>query len=273
MAFQSNRLNSVRYGLFLAAGLCLPVFVFAQADTFRLRAGDTLLLDNLGQVYRWSLRNGAFDRERSVNRLAGRDTLRYRYQNVRLGRVQSVDLTDPLRPLLFYGDAQRVIWLDRSLVELRGLDLIDLNFGAIDAVAYAPNEGLWVYAPDRQQLLQIDRQGRVAYASPDLSQAFGRRIRATELVATPQQLSLATSDGRILFFDPFGSYRTQLLRAGHHLIATQRQLLFREDGTWWSYRGAGSAVEPVRSETNLVSARGGVALYRNGRSVWLTTIR
>lgn len=247
----------------------------AQTDTFQLRRGDSLLLDVLGQVYRWRA-DQSLQRYRAANTLAGRDTLRQRYVNVGLGRIQSVDLSNPLQPLLFYGDAQRAVWLDRNLVELRGLNLLDLDVGTVDAVAYASNEGLWLYAPDRQRLVQLDRQGRIVHESPDLAQAFGKPVRARALAATPQQVALATTDGRILLFDAFGTYRTQLLRAGAYLSATERQLLFHDAEGWWSYRGGGALLEPVRVSradgARLLAARGPRALWVRGGRAWLDGI-
>ncbi len=234
---------------------------------------DSLLLDALGQVYSWRA-DGTLEKLRSANQLAGIDTLRYRYHNVRLGRLASVDLTNPLRPVLFYPDAQTVVMLHRNLVELRQIKLLDLGLDAVDAVAYAPNEGLWVYAPDRQQLLQLDRNGAIRQRSPELSQVFNSAIRAACLVATPQQVVLVTDTGRMLLFGPFGSYRSELLRRPSSVQANEKTLLFFEDGQWWRYGGDSQLVEPVampNKDQQLVSMRGEFVLWRNGPRWWVET--
>ena len=254
-----------RYMLTAALAVVAPIaFVVPIASAqLRIGPGDSLLLDALGQVYAWG-RDQTVVKHYVANPLAGPDTLRYRFRQVQLGAIQSVDLTNPLRPLLFYGDAQRVVWLERNLTELRGLNLLDLGIGAVDAVAYAPNDGLWVYAPDRQQLLLVDRQNRIAQASPTLNLTFGRPVRARQLAATAQQVALLTDDDRILLFDAFGSYRTQLQCPATALVTTEAQLLFAEGGAWYRYGGAGGLVERVSADTSgarLLMLRGGYALF------------
>lgn len=214
-------------------------------------------------MYRWAP-DGTFEKLRSANQLAGGDTLRYRYRNVRLGRLHAVDLTNPLRPVLFYRDAQTVVWLHRNLTELRQLNLLDVGLAAVDAVAYAPSEGLWVYATDRQQLLQLDRDAAIRYEGPELSQTFGQPIHAAQLVASPQQVALATTDGRLLLFGPFGGYRTQVLRPARNLSADGDRLVFHEAGDWYYYSGRGLPIERLRldaGEERLLAYRGGRALF------------
>jgi len=171
-----------------------------------------------------------------------------------------------------YSDAQTVVWLNRNLSEARQVNLLDFGLDAVDAVAYAPAEGLWVYAPDRQRLLQIDRNGEPRYESVELSQVFGRAIRAVEIVATPRQVAMSTEDGRILLFGPFGAYRTQLLRPGRQLLANDDRLLFHEGAEWFTYAGDDGLVQPIRqpsSGAELVAPRAEFALWRQGPRWWV----
>ena len=232
---------------------------------------DSLLLDAIGQVYAWHPDN-SLEKIRSANQLADLDTLRYRYSNVRLGKLQSVDLTNPLRPVLFYADAQTVVLLHRNLVELRIVNLIDLGIDAADAVAYAPNDGLWVYSADNQKLIQVDLNGKPVYQSVEMSQLFGKSIRAKELVATPSQVAMATTDGRILLFGPFAAYRSALLRNGHNLLANEERLLFVEGDRWWNYTGPNTLLEALDVAPDgrrLISIRGEYVLWQKGEDWWV----
>lgn len=232
---------------------------------------DSLLLDAIGQVYVWHPDN-SLEKIKTAIQLADQDTLRYRYHNVRLGKLQSVDLTNPLRPVLFYADAQTVVLLHRNLVELRLVNLIDFGIASADAVAYAPNDGLWVYSADNQRLILLDQNGKIIYQSVELSQLFGKSIRAEELVATPSQVAFATTDGRILLFGPFAAYRTEILRKGHNLLANEDRLLFFEGNNWWNYSGPNSLLEPLDLKTDgrkLVSIRGEYVLWQSGKKWWV----
>ena len=240
-------------------------------DTLTGATVDSFLLDGLGQVYAWTPEGTLVKFVTASDVLAGGST-ELRYQNPRLGRLASVDLTNPLRPVLFYDDTQTVVWLDRNLTELRQLSLVELDLGQVDAVAYARADGLWLYAPDRQELILLDRQNAIAQGSPNLSQVFGRPIRAAELAATAQQVTMATRDGRLLRFGPFGAYRTQLLRPGRHLVVDGERLLFAEAGRWYaSYADGGppGVVDTGSDGLRLVMLREGRTLWRRGGRLWV----
>ena len=240
-------------------------------DTVTGATVDSFLLDGLGQVYAWTPEETLLKFVTASDVLAG-GTAELRYQNPRLGQLSSVDLTNPLRPVLFYDDAQTVVWLDRNLTELRLLSLVELDIGQVDAVAYARADGLWLYAPDLQELVLLDRQNAIAQESPNLSQVFGQPIRAVELAATAQQVTMATRDGRLLRFGPFGGYRTQLVRPARHLVVDGERLLFAEAGRWYaSYpdTGAPVAIDTGGDGLRLVMLRDGRTLWRRGNRLWV----
>jgi len=246
----------------LAADLRAP-------NTTSLTTSDSLLIDAMGQVYRWRA-DQSLEKVRAANVLAGLDTLRYRYRNVRLGKLHSIDLTNPLRPVLFYQDAQTVVWLHRNMTELRQLNLLDAGLSAVDAVAYAPSEGLWLYAADRQQLLQLDRDGAVRYASAELSQTFNQPIRASQLAASSTQVSLASDDGRLLLFGPFGGYRTQILQPVDYLVANGDRLVYRSRGQFYRYSGSGLPIDEITvpSDLRLLGIGGDYALWLDRNRSW-----
>ena len=242
-----------------------------RIDTLTGRPVDSFLLDALGQVYRWAP-NGAVTKFVAASEVLSGVAPELRYQNARLGRLAQLDLTNPLRPVLFYREAQTVVWLDRNMAELRQLRLVELDLGQIDAVAYARNDALWIYTADRQQLLLVDRQNRVTQQSPIFSQLFGGPVRVTEMVATAQQVTLATESGRLLFFGPFGSYRTQVLRPGRHLVADEERLLFFEGGRWSAVErdlGLVQAIDLGGGGRSLLMLRGERVLWYRGGVVWV----
>ncbi len=240
-------------------------------DTATGRPLDSFLIDALGQVYRWRP-NGAITKYAVASEVLSGVAPELRYQNTRLGRLAHVDLTNPLRPVLFYRAAQTVVYLDRNMAELRQLNLVDLDLGQVDAIAYARNDALWVYTADRQQLLLIDRQNRVTQQSPVFSQLFGKPVRVAEMVATAQQVALATEDGRLLFFGPFGSFRTQVLRPGRYLVADEERLLFFEGGGWAAVARELGLVQEIDlggGGRSLLMVRGERVLWYRGGVVWV----
>jgi len=241
-----------------------------DGDTLLVDVRDTILLDAIGQLYHWSADN-RIEKVRTLNQIGQADTTRSFYQNPRLGNLTSVDFSNPIRPLLFYQDAQTVVWLNRNFTELRSINLLDLGYAAVDAVAYAPNEGLWLYASDVQRLVQIDLNGKLVHESAELNQVFNQGIRVKQLVANAQQVAMRTYNSRVLLFGPFGAYRTELLRGGTSLHVAKDRLVFFEGQQWWTYRGPKVPMEPVIEPAKgieLVSMRAEYVLYRRGNKYW-----
>ena len=240
-------------------------------DTLTGRPLDSFLIDGLGQLYRWTAA-GALTKIAAAGEVLSGVAPELRYRNTRLGRLAQLDLTNPLRPVLFYREAQTVVWLDRNLAELRQLALVELDVGQVDAVAYARNDALWLYSADQQTLQLLDRQRIVQQRSPVLSQLFGKPVRSREIVATAQQVTLATEDGRMLFFGPFGGYRTQVLQPGHYLIAEGEHILFFDQRQWWAVGGATGlpvAVRRAPDDRELLMLRDERLLWRAGNRVWV----
>ena len=239
----------------------------APADTFSGAKGDSMLIDHLGQLYVWTPDHSLSKRSIVAE---SRDAFgpEFRYRNVRFGKLSFVDLSNPLRPLLFYADNQVVVWLDRNLAELRVLELISLNLGLIDAVAYAPNDGIWVYSADRQRLYLVDRLGEQVQSSPQLQQTFNQGIRGRVLVATPSQVTLATQDGRVLVFGPFGAYKRQIFIDAAYLLPGDEQLLIHDRQHWYAYTS-----DYMLREIQYPDARGDLMMWRGDYRLWREGLR
>ncbi len=73
----------------------------------------------------------------------------YQYNNLALGKINSISLFNPLELVVFYKDFNNVIILDNTLNEIQKLSFIDKN---ISSVAKASKNNLWLYNTDAQQL-------------------------------------------------------------------------------------------------------------------------
>ncbi len=75
------------------------------------------------------------------------------FQDYQLGPIHSVDMINPLNVLVFYRDANTVVFLDNRLNEIERINLstqaLALN---VDAATNTGNNRLWVFNVDTQQL-------------------------------------------------------------------------------------------------------------------------
>lgn len=75
------------------------------------------------------------------------------FQDYQLGPIYSVDIINPLNVVVFYRDANTVVFLDNRLNEIERINLstqaLALN---VDAASNTGNNRLWVFNVDTQQL-------------------------------------------------------------------------------------------------------------------------
>ena len=81
------------------------------------------------------------------------DTLFLQYQNVSLGKITKVDITNPLKVAVFYEEFNSVIILDNQLNEIQKIDFSKLETPIVAmAVGICGQNKLWVFDNLSQQL-------------------------------------------------------------------------------------------------------------------------
>lgn len=85
------------------------------------------------------------------------DKISLNYSNVQLGKIESVDLFNPLKINLFYKDFNTVIILDNRLAEIFKIDF-NKNFiyKNVEFVSTGSDNTFWIYNQDSQQLELFD---------------------------------------------------------------------------------------------------------------------
>lgn len=85
------------------------------------------------------------------------DQDKFQFQDLQLGEIESVDILNPLKILLFYKEANTVVLLDNRLNEI---DRINFNFIAnsktVDFAGVSKDNLLWIFNADLQQLELFD---------------------------------------------------------------------------------------------------------------------
>jgi hypothetical protein len=75
------------------------------------------------------------------------------YQNLPLGDLKKVDLTNPLRPVLFYENFNTVVLLDNYLNEIQSVNFSNLPVPiVVNSVGMSNQNRLWVYDASLQQV-------------------------------------------------------------------------------------------------------------------------
>jgi len=81
------------------------------------------------------------------------------FQDLQLGDLESVDLLNPLKILLFYKEANTIVILDNRLNEINRINFSVISeFKTVDFVGVSKDNLLWIFNADIQQLELFDYQ-------------------------------------------------------------------------------------------------------------------
>lgn len=189
--------------------LCLSVlFHFslrAQADSFHLALtlpvrASFAAADNLGFIY-------LITRQNAIEKYSPDGRLLTRYTNNRLGAAAGLDVTNPLKVLVWYADFRTVVFLDRSLTILGELNLSAAGFPEVRAIAAAQDGNLWFYDEIRFQLRKISPEGGELLESQALNQLLDGRLQISCLRDNGNEVLAADTARGLLWFDIYGQFQ------------------------------------------------------------------
>lgn len=198
--------------------LLLPTCIFAQ-DTLKLEATN-FEVDPLNRLILIEAQQGdtwCYD--------AKLDLLAYNQINV-WGNVLQLDLNDPMKPLAFFPDVNRISLFDEMLSAAVEIDLDFLNLPNVQAVGSASLGGFWVFSRDENKVLRINQAGTRLYESSDLNFVLGGYPVVTSIRETDDRLILTTADGLVCVFDFFGYLDRKIQLGPSALTALDEGILY-----------------------------------------------
>ena len=159
------------------------------------------------------------------------------YTNTFLGNIHSVDVSDPLRILLFYKDHNQVVWVDNFLSEIRSPIWLDaLGIDQVELVCSSNQGGLWVFNSLNNQLQYYDVNLQLVNESPSLNILTGPDIRPTFMLEKSRSLYLNVPGTGILVFDRFGNYsRTLPVETPSVFQVTDSNVYYMSESNLFSY--------------------------------------
>lgn len=171
----------------------------AKIDTI----AKAIYADNLDNVYLLSGRD-------ELLKYDAKGVLRWRYSNNRFGKLYSVDVSDPLRVVLFYADFQQIVVLNNNLNEITSYSFAKNGNLLVSAVASGNNNSLWIFDRASNVLVKLSSNFTEDIRSANLFQLFDEVVDAKKLAASDQYVFLQRRNNGILQFDRFGGYVREL---------------------------------------------------------------
>jgi hypothetical protein len=199
---------------------------FSFAQPFLKIEADQLQLDPLGRLI-------LLDKDQGNIWCYSNDLELIAYNQINVwGNAFQLDLNDPMKPLLFFPDVNRINFFDEQLSASTEIDLDYFQFYNIQAVGNASLGGFWLYSRDLNKIIRIDQSGRTLFQSSDLNFVFGAYPIVEQIREVDDVLVLITEEGMLYTFDFFGNFqfKLQLEENGQYYLSSDKIFFLKASG-------------------------------------------
>lgn len=129
------------------------------------------------------------------------------FEDLNLGQISQINSGNALNYLLYYKDAQRLVFLDNQMsMKQSAIDLADLGYPNIDLVSLSYNTGFWIYDPNQLEAFRYDRQLNKTHSTGNIPQQSGLPLRAISMQEFTEYLVFNDSTYGLVFFDRYGAF-------------------------------------------------------------------
>ena len=201
----------IKQRIIFIAILFFPVFVTAQEDTsfqlLRVMKGDitSFTVDNLDNLYVLNSRNQVKKNNINGESVAVFNDIR------KYGQATLIDVSNPLKVLLYYKDFATVVMLDRFLNVVNVVDLRKQGILQAKAIGQSYDNKIWVYDELEAKLKKIDEDGKLLQETPDFRLLFNQPPSPSKIFDENQYIYLYDSTKGINVFDYFGALKNNIL--------------------------------------------------------------
>jgi hypothetical protein len=203
-------LKTIHTILLLTACCCTAPAVNAQNDSLftfikTIKGSFTdFAVDNLDNIYVLTATNQLKKTNSRGDSLAVfNDVKRY-------GAVTQLDVTNPLKLLLYYRNFSTIVVLDRFLNSRNTINLRRQEIFAANCISTSYDNNIWLYDEQDYKLKKIDDDGRVLLESNDFRMLFDSVPSAVQITDRNNFVYLYDSTKGFYSFDYYGSFKNRV---------------------------------------------------------------
>lgn len=191
---------------------------------------EDFMVDNLGFIY-LHFKNGQL-KKISPNG----DSVAVFNDVRRFGKLYSMDVTNPLKVLLFYRDFGTIVVLDRFLNQRNIIDLRQQNILQAKTIALSFDNGVWVYDELEGKLKRLDDNGSVISETADFRVLFDTAPSPVSITEAERLVYLYDPENGLYVLDYFGALRNRVALAGWSDVQViGNRFIGRKEGRLLSY--------------------------------------
>ena len=212
---------------YIAFAQTAPVSNYSLISSFPVKA-NSLSVDNFGNFYAVG-NNQVVKFDKLGNKLQT-------YEEVKYGKIGSIDISNPMKIVLYYPDFMQAVLLDRFLAYFTTYNFFDLGYQNVTAVGSSSDGYLWFYDNLSFTLKKVDQTGKVQIQSQPVNQLINQVIAPTFITERAGQVYVNDPAVGVLVFDNFGAYyKTIPIKGLLRFQIFQEQIIYFEDDKLKSY--------------------------------------
>lgn len=142
----------------------------------------------------------------------------FRFTDLQLGRITSVDIINPLKVIAFFQDTNTVVMLDNKLNEIERINFNNLpQFLNVSTATNAGNNSLWLFNVDTQQLELYNYGSKMQTV---VSQPFPGKLLSQ---ASNFNFCFTLTEKKLRAFNIYGSLLNETDSQGYEKIIQQNE--------------------------------------------------
>lgn len=240
--------------LFIPLLLLHAMLTFAAADTtVQLKLTATIpgsyanfYSDNLNNLYLVNQNNQVKKLDDKYDSAAVFNDVR------RYGDIYSMDVSNPLKIIVYYKDFNTLVILDRFLNMRNTVDLRKSGILQAKAVAQSYDNNYWVFDELDNKIKKVDDNGNVLLESADFRVLFNEQYEPTQLIDDDGLLYLYDAKNGWLVFDYYGAYKQRVqLNGWKDVQVANKNLLGHDESFLYFSNPAMLNIQQVKTNINL----------------------
>lgn len=181
-------------------------------STFIANNVQNIAADNLGNLY-------LISPEGQIKKLNSKLDSVGLFNNLKqLGNIENIDVTNPLKILVFYKNFSTILVLDRFMNVKATIDLRKLKILQASSIALAFDNSIWVYDELENKIKKIDENGNLSFESTDLRLVFDDIKPIEKIIDNNGKLYLYNKTQGLLQFDYYGAFKKKFLFTSYDQI-------------------------------------------------------
>lgn len=205
-----KKIKSILPFLCFCVSLATPLVAKPQSDSAfqfikTIKGSFTYFnVDNLDNVY---LINKSYQLKKIK---ANGDSVAVFNDVKKYGNPDYVDVTNPLKSLLYYKNYSTVVVLDRLLIVRNTINLRKQNIFYVNAVTLSYDNYMWIFDEEDFRLKKIDEEGKIVQSSVDWRMLFDSVPAPVKIIDRDNFLYVYDPAKGFYIFDYYGGFKNKL---------------------------------------------------------------